>query len=68
MISPRLQKTILWELKLEGIELRDNTTAAEVPGWDSLSQVRVLTAVEKEYGVSFRALEVMRLPNVVPSS
>jgi acyl carrier protein len=64
LISERLKGVILRELKLETAELRDDTVASEVPGWDSLSHVRILTAVEKEFGIQIRALEVIRLKNV----
>ncbi len=64
MISERLKGVILRELKLDRAELRDDTVASEVPGWDSLSHVRILTAVEKEFGIQIRPLEVIRLKNV----
>jgi acyl carrier protein len=64
MISPRLKKAILEQLKLDDYDLRDDTLASQVPGWDSLSHVRILTAVENEFGIRFRGLEVVRLKNV----
>ena len=64
MISDRLKKVILRELELDDFELADATTANMVPGWDSLSHIRILTAVEAEFGVRFRTLEVLRLRNV----
>jgi acyl carrier protein len=64
MISNELKKVILRELGLDDVPLEDTTLASEVPGWDSLSHVRILSAVEKELGVKFKALEVMRLKNV----
>jgi acyl carrier protein len=35
-----------------------------VPGWDSLSHIRVLTAIEDAFGIRFKSNEVMRLKNV----
>ena len=64
MISDRLKKAILRQLKLEDFDLRDETTADQVPGWDSLSHVQILTAVEAEFGIRFRGLEVVRLRNI----
>jgi acyl carrier protein len=64
MISDRLKKVILQVLHLNDFDLRDNTTAAEVPGWDSLTHVAILAAVEQEYGFRFRTMEVIRLRNV----
>ena len=64
MISPKLKKAILDQLQLEDFDLRDETTADQVPGWDSLSHVAILSAVEEEFGIRFRGLEVLRLKNV----
>ncbi len=64
MISEQLKKVIVKELGLEDWDLQDETVATEVPGWDSLSHVRVITAVEDAFGVRFRSLEVIKLKNV----
>lgn len=64
MISDELKTVILGALKLDDWELTDSTEAAEVPGWDSLSHVNVVLAVEKHFGVRFRNVEVLRLTNV----
>lgn len=64
MISSRLKKVILMELDLEDFPIEDTTVAHMVPGWDSLSHIRVITAVEAEYGLRFRSVELIRLRNV----
>jgi acyl carrier protein len=64
MISPRMKKAILEQLRLDDFDLRDETTADQVPGWDSLSHVQILTAVENEFDIRFSGLEVLRLKNV----
>jgi acyl carrier protein len=64
MISPRLRRVILGTLQLRECELRDSTCAWQVPGWDSLSHVVILTAIENEYGVRFSTREIMGLNNL----
>lgn len=64
MISDRLKRTILSELDLDEFDLRDETVAGEVPGWDSLSHARVISAVETEYGARFKGLQLLKLRNV----
>ena len=64
MISSRLKKVILEVLKLDDFDLRDGTVAYQVPGWDSLSHVIILVAIEKEYGIRFNVSEVLRLKNL----
>lgn len=64
MISDRLKNTILNELGLDEWEMEDETRADEVPGWDSLKHIDVILAVEKEYGLRFKNIEVVRLKNI----
>jgi acyl carrier protein len=64
MISEKLKVVILRELGLDDYPLEEHTLATEVPGWDSLSHIRILTAVEDALGVRFKSQEVMRLKNV----
>jgi acyl carrier protein len=64
MVSDRLRKVILRELELDDFAIEDSTTANMVPGWDSLNHVRIIAAIEAEYGVRFRTVEVLRLRNV----
>jgi acyl carrier protein len=61
MISQRLKAVILKELGLEDFDLHDEILANQVPGWDSLSHIRILTAIENEYKITFRILEIMKL-------
>jgi len=55
---------ILSALKLDDWEITDTTIVSEVPGWDSLSHVNVISAVEKHFGVRFKNVEILRLANV----
>ena len=64
MISNELKTAILGALNLDDWELTEQTTASEVPGWDSLSHVNVILAVEKEFKVRFSNLEVLKLKSV----
>ena len=61
MISTRLKNVLLKELKLADFDFKDETFAWEVPGWDSLNHINVILAVEKEYGVRFRNLDILKL-------
>jgi acyl carrier protein len=64
MISPELKQVILGALSLDDWELKDTTVASEVPGWDSLSHVNVVLAVEKHFGVRFKGVEVIRMKSI----
>jgi acyl carrier protein len=64
MTSERLKNIILREFKLDDFPLNDTTVAPEVPGWDSLWHVGILVAMEKEYGIRFKTLEIIKFKNV----
>ena len=64
MISPRLKSVILSELDLDDFEITRTTTADSVPGWDSLSHLRIFVAIESEFGIRFSALELLRMKQV----
>lgn len=64
MVSEKLKKIILDALRLEDFDIQDETTASMVPGWDSLSHVKIITAIEESYAIRFKTLEVIRLKNV----
>lgn len=64
MISESLKKVILKELDVDDFDLKDETTANEVPNWDSLNHVNVILAIEKEFKVKFKGIEVLKTKNV----
>ena len=64
MISQELKAVILDALRLDEWEFTDATVANDVPGWDSLSHINLIVAVEKHFGVRFKGVEVLRLKSV----
>lgn len=48
----------------EAVELNDETTAADVDGWDSLTHISLLSAVEDEFDIKFDMKAVQGLKNV----
>lgn len=64
MISEKLKAVILRELDLDDFEILATTTADTVPGWDSLRHAQIIAAVEAEFRVRFKTLEVLRLKNI----
>lgn len=47
-----------------GIVISPETTANDIDGWDSLSHVTLILAVEKEFKVRFSQKELLVLSNV----
>ena len=46
------------------LELNDNLTAKDVPGWDSFNPVNLIINIEEEFGVRFSNDEVGGMQNV----
>ena len=49
---------------LPDLVLTRETTAADVPGWDSLAHIQFLMQVENLFGIRFKASEVSSFANV----
>ena len=46
------------------VALTDETTAADVAGWDSLSHITLIGTVEDEFDVKFPMKDVVHMKNV----
>ena len=51
-------------LKNENIALTPATTAKDVEGWDSLTNMRLITAIEKHYNLRFGLREILKFKHV----
>jgi len=63
-ILRRVEDVVRDQLDDEAIALTPTTRADEVDGWDSLAHVRIMIAVEEEFGVRFQTSEITSLKNV----
>lgn len=48
----------------EEITVDDETTAADIEGWDSLVHISLIDAIEEEFDISFDMKTVVKLKNV----
>jgi acyl carrier protein len=64
MISDKLKSLILKELNLTEFEITDNTSAKDVPGWDSLKNLLIILSIEEEFGFKFTTEEIITIKNV----
>jgi len=63
-ILEQVQAVVADQLDRDDVALTMNTVAASVDGWDSLAHVRIMIAVEEEFGVRFDMSEITSLGNV----
>jgi acyl carrier protein len=64
VITNELKKVLLEALRLDNWDIREETKASEVPGWDSLNHVNVIMAVEEHFRVRFKTSEVLKLKSI----
>jgi len=48
----------------ESLEITEATTAKDVPGWDSLTHIDLIVAVEKHFKIKVTTRDVAGLANV----
>ena len=46
------------------VNLGDDTTSADVPGWDSLTHITLIGTVEDEFDIKFPMKDVVHMKNV----
>jgi len=51
-------------LKIDPVFLREDSTAAEIPEWDSLNHWLVIGELEEKYGVEFSMDEAIEFKNL----
>jgi acyl carrier protein len=63
-IVDRLQLVFRDVFDDESIVLHDEMSAKDVDGWDSLSHVQLIVAVESAFDIEFETAEISELKNV----
>lgn len=60
----RLQEIMADVFDDDDLTITVETTADDVEDWDSLSHIRLMVAIEREFGVKFSNAEIEGLTNV----
>jgi acyl carrier protein len=48
----------------DDLEVTDNTSAADVPGWDSFKMIEIIMDVEKEFSITISTRDMDEIRNV----
>ena len=63
-VLERLQPVFRDVFDDDGITVTEETTAADVDGWDSLEHINLVNAVEQEFGMKFDMGQILTMKNV----
>lgn len=63
-IVEKLRTVLINILKHENFEMKDELSAADVAGWDSLTHMVIITEIEKSFQVKFKLKELNKLNNL----
>lgn len=63
-VKSQLKDILIEILKHDDIEMRDNLTAAQVEGWDSLSHAMIIMEIESRFGVKFSLRDINKLSDM----
>jgi acyl carrier protein len=63
-IDSRLTEVFRATFADESIELRPETTADDIPAWDSVTHIQLIFAVEEEFGITLTMHDLESLDDV----
>ncbi|HMK90589.1 MAG TPA: acyl carrier protein [Methylocystis sp.] len=63
-VLDRLVEIIRTVLDEPAAQITLDSKASDVPGWDSMSHIAIVVAVESEFKIKFRTAEIERLRDV----
>jgi acyl carrier protein len=63
-VAHELNQIIATCFQVDTDTITRDTTADQVPGWDSISHIRLVLEVEKAFKIRFRTQEIGKMRNV----
>ena len=63
-VEEKVKEIIAGILKVSAEEISPDTAIGDIPEWDSLSHIQIVSAIEKEFGFSFTPDVMMELEDV----
>jgi acyl carrier protein len=63
-LNPELTAIFRTVFDQQNLEINEQMTAADVEGWDSISHVSLIVAIEEHFRVRFSTAEIAALKNV----
>ncbi len=63
-IVEKLRNIFISILEHDNFEMKNELSANDVEGWDSLTHMIIITTIEKQFGVKFKLREINKLGNL----
>ncbi|TPN89115.1 acyl carrier protein [Aquimarina algicola] len=63
-ILKKVREAFISVLEHENFELKDETTANDVDGWESITHMMIISEVEKQFNIKFKLMDLMNMNNV----
>ena len=63
-IEERVIKIIAEAIEVESNKIDEDTAIGDFPNWDSMSQLIIITSLEKEFDIKFDPEDIMDLEDV----
>jgi len=63
-ISDKVKQIIAKSIEVDLVKINDDTAIGDFPKWDSISQLVIITSLEKEFDIEFDPEDIMELEDV----
>jgi len=63
-IVDKIRHILISVLKHDNFEMRDELSAPDVDGWDSLNHMMIITEIEDAFNIKFKLKELNKLKNM----
>lgn len=63
-ITEKLKEILISVLKHDRFEIKDELTAADVDGWDSMTHMTIIIEIEERFNIKFKLKELNKLKNM----
>jgi len=63
-IQENIAEILAKVLNTDSVELNTTTTAQDIEGWDSITNVTLISEIEKHFNIKFKLREILKFKNV----